>query len=65
MVFNPNGVGPNGDTVTFYVFGADGNLLNFAALDGEGKKSVPRMCMPRGKLYSGYGWDVPLQFQSS
>jgi hypothetical protein len=45
MVFNPSGVGPNGDQVTFYVFGADGKLLNNAALDGEGGKSVPRMCM--------------------
>jgi len=45
MIFNPNGVGPNGDTVTFYVFDGDGNLVNNAALDGEGAKSVPRMCM--------------------
>ncbi len=45
MIFNPNGVGPNGDTVTFYVFDGDGNLQNSAALDGEGPKSVPRMCM--------------------
>lgn len=45
MVSNPNGVGPNGDKVTFYVFDGKGNLINFAALDGEGKKSVPRMCM--------------------
>jgi hypothetical protein len=45
MIFNPNGVGPNGDTVTFYVFNAAGNLVNNAALDGEGGKSVPRMCM--------------------
>lgn len=45
MVSNPNGVGPNGDKVTFYVFDGTGTLINFAALDGEGKKSVPRMCM--------------------
>jgi hypothetical protein len=45
MIFNPTGVGPNGDTVTFYVFNAQGNLVNNAALDGEGGKSVPRMCM--------------------
>lgn len=45
MIFNPNGVGPNGDTVTFYVFNGQGSLVNNAALDGEGNKSVPRMCM--------------------
>lgn len=52
MVFNPNGF-PNGDLVTFYVFVPDPNdpthqneiLANNAALDGEGAKSVPRMCM--------------------
>jgi hypothetical protein len=49
MVFNPNRF-PNGDQVTFYVFlnngnPADGTLVNSAALDGEGPKSVPRMCM--------------------
>jgi hypothetical protein len=44
MTFNPTGF-PNGDNVTFYVFNAAGNLVNNAALDGEGAKSVPRMCM--------------------
>lgn len=33
------------NNITFYVYKADGTLLNFAALDDEGAKSVPRMCM--------------------
>jgi len=34
MIFNPIGVGPNGDKVTFYVFDGAGNLQNKPALDG-------------------------------
>ncbi|MGC2527246.1 MAG: hypothetical protein WA639_05840 [Candidatus Acidiferrum sp.] len=45
MVYAPNGIGTNKDQVTFYVFDQTGNLLDNAALDGEGFKSVPRMCM--------------------
>jgi cytochrome c5 len=46
MVYNPNGIGVNADRVVFYVFAGDtGQLLNSAALDGEGDKTVPRMCM--------------------
>jgi hypothetical protein len=49
MVYNPNGF-PNGDKVAFYVFAnngkpAEGALVNNAALDTDGPKSVPRMCM--------------------
>lgn len=45
MVYNPNGIGINGDKVVFYVFDQNGALVNNAALDGEGPKTVPRMCM--------------------
>jgi len=46
MLFNPNGIGSNGDPVTFYVFDGTGNLLDYATLDQEGLiKTVPRMCM--------------------
>jgi hypothetical protein len=50
MVYDPNGIGVNGDKVAFYVFGptdADGNqpLARSVALDYEGPKTVPRMCM--------------------
>jgi hypothetical protein len=33
------------NNVTFYIFDGTGNVLNFAILDTEGKKSVPAMCM--------------------
>jgi hypothetical protein len=51
MVYDPNGIGTNGDKVAFYVFAQDPNdhgnqlLSRFAALDGEGGKTNPRMCM--------------------
>lgn len=45
MVYNPNGTGVNKDKVVFYVFDGAGVLTNQAALDGEGFKTVPRMCM--------------------
>ena len=50
MVYNPNAVNPNPNgpapnMVTFYVFDDQGNLLPAAALDGEGNKTNPRMCM--------------------
>jgi hypothetical protein len=58
MVFNANGIGLNKDTVAFYVFNQFGNLTQpqtitvqpgnlalDAELDGEGPKTVPRMCM--------------------
>jgi hypothetical protein len=39
--------------VTFYIFGADGARINSAALDSEGPKSVPQMCMAcHGGTYS-------------
>jgi cytochrome c5 len=50
MVYNSDGTGVNKDKVAFYVFGpTDGNgnqpLVRAAALDGEGGKTNPRMCM--------------------
>ena len=50
MVYDPNGIGVNGDKVAFYVFGptdSDGNqpLARSVALDYEGPKTIPRMCM--------------------
>ena len=50
MVYDPNGIGTNGDKVAFWVFGptdSQGNqpLVKEAALDGEGGKTNPRMCM--------------------
>lgn len=45
MLYNPNGIGSNGDPVAFYVFDGSGNLANVATLDQEGPKTVPRMCM--------------------
>jgi hypothetical protein len=50
MVYDPNGIGVNRDKVAFYVFGptdGDGNqpLVRSVALDYEGPKTVPRMCM--------------------
>lgn len=50
MVYNPGGIGANGDKIAFYTFGApDANgvqsLIPAAALDEEGPKTVPRMCM--------------------
>jgi len=56
MVWNgtpntPSSLPPN--NITFYVYKADGSRLNFAALDDEGFKSVPRMCMAcHGGSYS-------------
>jgi hypothetical protein len=32
-------------TVNFYIYNQKGDLINVAALDGEGEKSVPQMCM--------------------
>jgi hypothetical protein len=51
MVYDSVGIGANNDKVAFYVFGSDpadsGNqiLVKEAALDGEGGKTNPRMCM--------------------
>jgi hypothetical protein len=53
MVADPNGIGPDPNTakgIAFYAFGradADGNqpLIRSVALDGEGPKTVPGMCM--------------------
>jgi len=46
MTFTP---GPGGaispNAVKFYTFDSDGNLLLAPALDGEGPKTTPRMCM--------------------
>jgi hypothetical protein len=33
------------NNITFYVYDQNGNILTWAALDDEGAKSVPRMCM--------------------
>lgn len=46
MTFTPGSGGaisPN--AVKFYTFDSDGNLLLAPALDGEGPKTTPRMCM--------------------
>lgn len=45
MVYSSAGIGTNKDPVTFYVFDQNGVLAPGAALDGEGAKTVPRMCM--------------------
>src|SRR5262249_674989 len=51
MVYDPDGLGPNhSERVGFYAFGKaddDGNspLIRSVALDGEGPKTVPGMCM--------------------
>src|SRR2546423_1332123 len=51
MVYDSTGIGANLDKVVFYVFQDDGSgnanqvLVDEAALDGEGLKSSPRMCM--------------------
>lgn len=48
MVFNGNPNTSSNDVpnnVTFYVYDQFGNLATSAALDDEGLKSVPRMCM--------------------
>jgi hypothetical protein len=46
MTFTPNtGAANNANAVGFYVFDDQGGLRPSAALDGEGNKSVPRMCM--------------------
>lgn len=64
MVYNGT---PNTNTspfpsnnITFYVYNATGNLLNFAALDDEGAKSVPRMCMAcHGGNYAPHSGTTP------
>ena len=33
------------NNVTFFIFDSAGTLINFAALDSEGRKSVPQMCL--------------------
>jgi hypothetical protein len=43
LVSGPNTGAPN--NVAFYTFDPDGNLMGVEALDGEGPKTVPRMCM--------------------
>lgn len=41
------------NNVTFYVYGADGNLARQAALDPEGPKNVPQICLAcHGGIYS-------------
>jgi len=47
MVYNKNAALQHGgvNAVTFYAFKADGSLLLSPALDGEGGKTSPRMCM--------------------
>jgi hypothetical protein len=53
MAYTANGIGPNNDKVSFYVFDQNGILTVDAALDGEGPKTVPRMCMAcHGGTYS-------------
>jgi cytochrome c5 len=46
MVYNPSAAAVNqgANAVTFYVFDGKGNLFT-PALDGEGEKTNPRMCM--------------------
>lgn len=43
MIYDPSKSGAN--QVSFYAFDLLGNLLADPALDGEGPKNVPRMCM--------------------
>lgn len=45
MVYEPTGIGANHDPVAFFVFDGNGNLSDTAALDTQGGKTVPRMCM--------------------
>src|SRR5690349_16739779 len=52
MVYDPNGLGPYypGEYVGFYAFGkadddGDSPLIRSVALDGEGPKTVPGLCM--------------------
>lgn len=50
MVYTPTpaaiqGAPSGANNVTFYVYDGKDNLLNQPALDGQGPKSVPRMCM--------------------
>jgi hypothetical protein len=48
MVYNgtPNSTSNSpSNNITFYVYDQNGHLLPWAALDDEGAKSVPRMCM--------------------
>jgi hypothetical protein len=63
MVFNgtPNSnTSPPANNITFYVYDAMGNLQNFAALDNEGAKSVPRMCMAcHGGNYTAHSDTAP------
>ena len=58
MVYNgtPNSTtNPPSNNITFYVYDENGNLLPWAALDDEGAKSVPRMCMAcHGGLYTAH-----------
>lgn len=43
MIYDPSKAGAN--QVTFYAFSSAGTLLADPPLDGEGPKTVPRMCM--------------------
>jgi hypothetical protein len=43
MIYDPSKAGPN--QVAFYAFDGSSNLLANPALDGDGPKNVPRMCM--------------------
>jgi hypothetical protein len=46
MTFTPNtGTANNANAVAFYAFNGQGDLIPSAALDGEGNKTIPRMCM--------------------
>lgn len=50
----PQGAPPGANSVSFYVYDGADNLLHNAALDGDGAKSVPRMCMAcHGGAYVG------------
>jgi hypothetical protein len=43
---NPNSTNnPPSNNITFYVYDQNGSILTWAALDDEGAKSVPRMCL--------------------
>ncbi len=44
MVYDPT-ISGTANKVSFYAFGGDGTLVPKVALDKEGAKSVPRMCM--------------------
>lgn len=51
MVYNPS-AGSGANVVTFYTFAPNGELAFSPALDGEGGKTAPRMCMAcHGGLY--------------